>query len=169
MFWKKSKETDMKMPEQERHPYRFCHLYISETYKQILFVPFGKTSSPIYAELDSIIIDKWPCDFGNLQQNIVATLNKFSNTLEYKFGNLSSYNNSKAKSQQSFENDFIRFRIETDKSRPYTAHEAERIKVSATPTILDDTYQLIGCDHLIDTKIAQIVIDIFSACIKIRY
>jgi hypothetical protein len=145
MFWKKLKKTDLNILEQKRHPYRFCHLYISETYKQILFVPFGKTNSSLYAELDSIIIDKWPCDFGNLQQNILTTLDKFSNLSEYKFGNWPSYNNSKAKSQQSFENDFIRFRIETDKSKPYAAHEAERIKVSATPTSLDETYQLLAC------------------------
>lgn len=89
MFRKKSKENDLNKKEVDQHPYRFCHLYISETYNQILFVPFAKTNSAIstiYAELDSIIIDKWPCDFGHLEQNITATLNKFSNLTEYKFG-----------------------------------------------------------------------------------
>lgn len=170
MFWKKlPKENSIE--EIERHSYRFCYLYISEKYNQIVFVPFGKANNnvaKIYAELDSIITDKWPCDFGTLQQNIEATLDKFSKLSDYKFGNWPSFNNSKAKTQQSFASDYVQFRLETDKSKPYGSHEVERIKVTASPTSLDNNYNLIGCDHLLDTKIAQIVDDIFNACLKIR-
>ena len=44
----------------------------------------------------------------------------------------------------------------------------ERITVTARPTALDTNYSLVGAGHLLDTKIAQIVIDIAEACDKIR-
>ena len=83
-------------------------------------------------------------------------------------GKWPSFDCSKAKSQRSFETDYVTFRLETDLTRSYREHEVERIKVRAQPTILDNTYSLNGCGHLLDTKIAQIVLDIFEACLKIR-
>jgi hypothetical protein len=46
--------------------------------------------------------------------------------------------------------------------------EVERITVTASPTALDTNYALVGTGHLLDTKVAQIVIDIADACDKIR-
>jgi hypothetical protein len=71
-------------------------------------------------------------------------------------------------SQKSFESEYICLRLETDLSRGYGDGEVERIKVSAIPTSLIDSYSLIGYGHLFDTNVAQIVLDIFNACVKIR-
>jgi hypothetical protein len=150
------------------HPYRFCKLYISDKFKQILFTPFGKIENGMHAEVDSIIIDTWPCKFEDLQTNIEETLRRFSPKTVYVKGKWPSFDCSKAKSQRSFETDYVTFRLETDLTKNYGEHEVERIKVSAQPTILDNTYSLNGCGHLIDTKVAQIVLDIFEACLKIR-
>jgi len=162
MFWKK--KTQDKSSRQRR----FCDLYISDKYKQIIFVPYGKADSGLYAEVDNLIIDAWPCKFQDLQTNIEETLNRYLPSTVYVKSKWPSYENSKAKSQKSFESDYIRIRLETDLSRPYGDGEVERIEVSATPTPLDTTFSLVGCTHLLDTKVAQVVLDIFEACLKIQ-
>lgn len=167
MFWKKEKQLSMSETQSLSYPYRFCDLHISEKYKQILFVPFRKVSEGIYAEVGNLIIDSWPCKFADLQVNIEEALSRFSTTA-IRQEKWPSFQHSKAKSQQSFEADYIRLRLETDKSRSYKDGEVERIKVTARPTLLDNTYSLTGCAHLIDTKVAQVVIDIFEGCMKIR-
>ncbi len=166
MFWKKSKLIEQLRQPNLPYPYRTCTIYISEKFSQIIFVPLGKITLG-HAELENILTDSWPCDFGRLQSNIEETLNKYQEKAEYK-GIWYSYDNSKSKTQTSFETDYIHFNLETDLSRTYGEKERERIKVTARPTKLDNTYFLTGTSHLLDTKIAQIVCDIFDACVKIR-
>jgi hypothetical protein len=168
MFWKKNKQPTPDNEDYFPHPYRFCNLFISDKHKQILFVPYGQVDNGMYAEIDNIIVDNWPCKFEDLETNIEVTLKRFSNKITWIKGKWPSYDTSKAKSQQSYETDYISLRLETDRSRSYGDGEVERIKVTAQPTPLDDTYCLTGTGHLLDTKIAQIVIDILEACIKIR-
>ena len=150
------------------HPYRFCKLYISDKFKQILFTPFGQLENGMHAEVNNIIVDTWPCKFEDLQTNIEETLRRFSSNAVYIEGKWPSFDSSKAKSQRSFETDYIPFRLETDLTRNYGELEVERIKVSVQPTVLDNTFSLNGCGHLFETKVAQIVLDIFEACLKIR-
>ncbi len=168
MLWTKTIRTNSDKQINLPHPYRFCNLYISDKFKQILFTPFGGLENGMHAEVDNIIVDTWPCKFEDLQTNIEETLRRFSDKAIYVKGKWPSFDNSKAKSHRSFETDYITIRLETDLTRNYGEHEVERIKVSARPTSLDNTYTLNGCGHLIDTKVAQIVLDIFEACLKIR-
>ena len=168
MFWKKDKESNSVKEENSPYPYRFGDLYISDKYKQILFVPYGKVDNGTYAEVDNLIIDNWPCKFQDLETNLEAILKRFSAKTILVKGKWPSYDNSKAKTQKSYEADYIRLRLETDRSRSYGDGEVERIKVTAQPTSLDDTFHLSGTGHSLDTKVAQIVLDIFEACLKIR-
>jgi hypothetical protein len=156
------------------HPYRHCDIYISTKYKHILFVPFGHVRHGISAEHDNVISDTWPCDFGKLQENIEECLKRALvphveyDHFQYGRGNYPSYNHSKSKSENSFHADYVKLRVETDETRPHSKGEAERIKVTASPSPLEDTYVLTGIYHLMDTKVAQLVLDIFEACTKIR-
>lgn len=168
MFFIKNKEINRPKADDFPHPRRFCDLYISDKYKEILFVPWGKVDNGMYAEVDNLIIDVWPCKFQDLQQNIENVLKRYLSKTAYVKGKWPSLDNSQAKSQKSFESDYIRIRLETDTSRSYSDGEVERIKVSAQPTALDNTYSLTGCGHLLNTQVAQIVLDIFEACSKIR-
>jgi hypothetical protein len=122
----------------------------------------------MYTELDNLIIDNWPCKFQDLEINIEEVLRRSLAKAIYAKGNWPSFERSKAKSQKSYETDYIKLRLETDLSRSYGEGEVERVKVTARPTELDNTYSLTGCGHLLNTKVAQIVIDIFEACMKIR-
>jgi hypothetical protein len=169
MFWKKAKPSQPMQQINVPHLYRCCCLYISDKYKHIMFVPQGKADIGLFVEVDNIISDSWPCDFGKLQLNIEEALNRYLPSATYVKGNWPAYNNSKAKSQKSFEYDYIGIWLETDMSRTYGEREVERIKVSAQPSSLDITYSLIGYRHLLDTKVAQMVIDIFEGCSKIRF
>jgi hypothetical protein len=168
MFNRRKNSSIAEKDNHQSYPDRFCHLYISSKYKQILFVPYGKMGIGAHAEIDDIIVDTWPCDFGQLQANIEATLAKFAPAVNYVKGKWPSYEVSKAKSQRAYESDYIRCRLATDQSRPYGDGEAERITVTANPTSLDITYSLVGTSHLLNTGIAQIVVDIAAACDKIR-
>jgi hypothetical protein len=169
MFWKKSKLSHQTQQINLPNSYRCCCICISMKYNHILFVPQGKTDIGLYVELDNIVTDSWPCNFERLQLNIEDTLNKFQSSATYTKGNWPSYNKSNAKSQKSFEFDYISIWLETDLTKGYGEKEVERIKVSAQPSSLDNTYSLVGCRHLLDTKVAQMVIDIFEGCSKIRY
>jgi hypothetical protein len=166
--FKRAKNSVIQKDNHRSYPDRFCDLYISSKNNQILFVPYGKMDIGAYAEVDDIIADTWPCDFGKLQANIEATLGKFAPTVSYVKGKWPSYEASKAKSQHAYESDYIRLRLKTDQSRSYGDGEVERITVTASPTALDTNYALVGTGHLLDTKVAQIVIDIADACDKIR-
>lgn len=168
MFWKKDKQSNSVKQDNFSHPYRFCDIYISDKYKQILFVPYGKVDNGMYAEVDNLIIDSWPCKFQDLETNIEEVLRRFLPKTIYAKGEWPSFDKSKAKSKKSYESDYIRLRLETDTSRGYGDGEVERIKVTAQPTALDNTYSLTGCTHLLNTEIAQVVLDIFEACMKIR-
>ena len=167
MLWFKKSSNDVDRKIFLPYSYRFCKLYISDKFNQILFTPFGEIENG-HAEIDKIIIDNWPCKFEDLQKNIEETLNQFSKNGVYIKGKWPSFDCSKAKSHISFESDYVAIRLETDLKRNYGEHEAERINISAQPTVLDNTYSLNGSGHLIDTKVAQIVCDIFDACLKIR-
>ena len=168
MFWKRNKKSSSNTQSNFPHPYRFCDLYSSERFKEILFVPYGKIDIGAHAEVDNIIIDNWPCKFENLKNNIEETLNRFLQKTIWEKGKWPSFERSKAKSQKSYESDYVSIRLETDTNSGYGDGEVERIKVTARPTHLDTTYWLTGTGHLLDTKIAQIVLDIFEACSKIR-
>ena len=170
MFWKREKAAALHPIEEtiKQRPCRFCILYISERFKHIMFVPQGKIDIGIYAEIDDVISDVWPCEFGKLQENIEVTLNRHKDFTDYVKGNWPSYKNSKAKSQKSFETDYIAIHLRTDLSKDYGERELERIIVTAWPDPISNTYYITGTNHLYDTKIAQIVCDIFEACLKIR-
>lgn len=167
-MFKRTKKPGTEKDAHRSYPDRFCDLYISRKNNQILFVPYGKMDIGAYAEIDDIIIDTWPCDFGKLQANIEATLGKFAPAASFVKGKWPSYEASKATSQRAYESDYIRLRLQTDQSGSYGDGEVERITVTARPTALDTTYSLVGTGHLLDTKIAQIVVDIADACYKIR-
>ena len=149
--------------------YKLGHIYISEKYHQILFVPLGGiVEEGIRRELPDIIADKWPCDFGNLQINIEEMLNRFKPlNIEPGF-TWPAYEASLAKTRKSFEQDYLMLRLESDSKNPYGEGEAERINVRAQASRLETSYYLIGQEQLIDTELAQVVIDIFNACMKIR-
>jgi hypothetical protein len=156
------------------YPYRHCGVYISTKYKHIMFVPLGRIKNGMSAEHENVISDVWPCDFGKLRENIEEALDRalvaHSNfdPFKYRPGHYPSYDNSKAKSETSFRSEYVLLRVETDNAREYGQGEAERVKVIAHPTSLDTTYRLTGTYHLLDTKVAQLVLDIFEACMKIR-
>jgi hypothetical protein len=169
MFWKKSKLSQQSPQSNSPYSYRCCCLYISSKFNQIIFVPQGKADIGLYFELDNIVADTWPCNFERLQLNIEEALNKYQPLATYTKDNWPSYNKSNAKSQKSFELDYISIWLETDLTKGYGEKEVERIKVAAQPSSLDNTYSLVGCRHLLDTKVAQMVIDIFEGCSKIRY
>ena len=63
---------------ENKYPFRFCHLYISDRFKQIIFVPFCKNENGWYAEINDLIIDSWPCNFEILQHNIETILDRYS-------------------------------------------------------------------------------------------
>lgn len=157
-----------------RYPYRHSALYISEKYKEILFIPFGRVNGGLSAEHENTLSDTWPCDFGKLADNIREVLDRslvaHAGYDPHKYGraNYPSYNASKAKSERSFQTDYVLLRLETDTTRDYAKGEVERITVTAKPTSGDHTYCLTGVYHLIDTKVAQLVLDIYEACMKIR-
>jgi hypothetical protein len=153
MFWKKNKQSSSVKPENFPHPFRFCDLYISDKYKQILFVPYGQADNGTYAEVDNLIIDNWPCNSKDLETNIEEALRRFSPKATWVKGKWPSYDNSKAKSKKSYEVDYVRLTLETDRSRSYGDGEVERIKVTAQPTPLDNTYHLTGTTHLLTRKL----------------
>lgn len=181
MFWKKK----VKLPEplefglnsdekRERFPYRerYCWIHISSKYDEIVFVPMGKIDHWKFREQDSVIVKKWPLNIGELQNTIQLTLDQWLDSVpdvESSNENWHSFNRSKAKTQRSFQTDYVDIRLATDMAREYGQNEVERIIVEASPkNWTDDSYKLIGRDHLIETRIAQLIIDIFKACEKIR-
>jgi hypothetical protein len=168
MFWKKENKQTLSKDNHFPHPFRFCNLFISEKYHEFLFVPYGKVDNWAHVEVDNLIIDTWPCKFQDLQSNIEEVLKRYLPKTEYIKGKWPSFEKSKAKSKKSFETDYIRIRLETDLSQSYGDGEVERIKVSAQPSVLDNTFSLVGSTHLLDTQVAQIVIDILEACMKLR-
>ncbi len=153
-----------------KYPLRACNVYISEKYQQILFVPFGKAETGLHIEQENIITDTWPCKFQDLQINIEEALNRYQPLVPYDKDNhvWRTFDLSKAKTRRSFETDYISIHLSTDTTKEYGSQEKERIRVSAEPTLLENTYSLTGCSHLNDTRIAQITLDIYNACIKIR-
>ena len=161
----------MQSPKKENffpYPDRYCWLFISAKFKHILFVPLGRIDIGAHVELDNLLSDDWPCNIGKLQSNIEETLNRYLPSTVHVKGQWPSYNNSKAKSQRSFEFDYISIWVATDNSKGYRGGEAERIKISCYPTSLE-TYSLVGIRHLVDTQVAQMVIDIFEGSSKIKY
>ena len=168
MFWKRDNKQASANNNHFPHPYRICDICISEKYHEILFVPYGKVENGMHAEVDNLIIAKWPCKFEDLQLNIEEILRRYLSQTTYVKGKWPSFEKSKAKSQKSYETDYVRIRLGTDLSSSYGDGEVERIKVNAQPTLLDNTFSLVGCTHLLDTKVAQVVLDIYEACMKIR-
>ncbi|MBO6514965.1 MAG: hypothetical protein JJ975_00255 [Bacteroidia bacterium] len=182
MFWKRKREftgegdaefdelTHRK--EREIDQVRQCTLFISSKYKEIIFVPIGEVESFMHRELDSVVVKPWPMSIGELQEEIENTLNKYQNRVaDLPPSNQTWYslNASKAKSQRSFKVDYIDVNLFTDTHRPYGEGEVERIRVDAAPKDrLQNSYVLTGVSHLLETGVAQTVIDIFNACEKIR-
>ncbi|MGN6492869.1 MAG: hypothetical protein ACTHLE_12795 [Agriterribacter sp.] len=149
--------------------YKLARIYISEKYKEILFVPMGGVvHEGMRKELLDIKKDHWPCDFGNLQKNIEEMLNKYEPINPVHEVAWPAFEASAAKTKKSFDLDYIMLRLESDTKNPYSDGEAERINVRAQPGRLETGYYLIGQEQLIDTELAQLVLDIFNACIKIR-
>lgn len=181
MFWKKKIKVSeplyfeaAKNEYREAFPYpeRHCWLYISDKYKEVLFVPMGKIDQWKSKELDSIIVGEWPMSIGDLQKNIIQTLDKWQDPVENvepSIENWHSFNISKARSQKSFKVDYVQISLTTDMEREYGQSEVERIVVKASPfDWTEDRYNLIGKSHLLETQVSQVVIDIYKACDKIR-
>ncbi|MBK7441433.1 MAG: hypothetical protein IPI65_07865 [Bacteroidetes bacterium] len=150
---------------------RRCWLFISSKFKEILFVPVGKDKIS-FNELDSIIIKQWPLKIEELQDCIQLTLDKFVQNVEDQpptNENWYSLKNSKAKTQQSFKIEYVQIELKTDMEKEYGPKEVERILINAGPfDNLKTRYKLIGKSHLIDTEVAEVVVEIFNACEKIR-
>lgn len=181
MFWKNKNKISEPLKfeanvegNREAFPYleRHCWLYISSKYNEILFVPMGKIDPWKSRELDSIVVKKWPLNIGGLQEAIQETLDKWTDPVEDikpSNNNWHSFNKSKAKTQRSFHVDYVQMSLTTDMEREYGQGEVERIVIKASPkNWLEDNYKLIGWNHLLHTQVAQVVIDIFNACEKIR-
>jgi len=180
MFWNKknikpvgeSVETNGSS-KVEHFPFieRRCCLFISSKFKEILFVPVGKDKIS-FNELDSIIIKQWPLKIEELQDCIQLTLDKFVQNVEDQpptNENWYSLKNSKAKTQQSFKIEYVQIELKTDMEKEYGPKEVERILINAGPfDNLKTRYKLIGKSHLIDTEVAEVVVEIFNACEKIR-
>jgi hypothetical protein len=153
-------------PANSKLRYKLARIYISEKYKEILFVPMGGDS--IKKELLDIKKDSWPSDFGKLQKNIEEMLIKYEPNEPKHEVVWPAYEASVAKTRKSFDQDYIILRLESDTKNPYSDGEAERINVRAQASRLETSYYLVGQERLIDTELAQLVIDIFNACLKIR-
>ncbi len=181
-MFRKSKNKRPEPPVLESHemrnkeafpfPERQCWLYISSKYKEVLFVPMGKIDKWKSRELNSVVSKQWPVNIGDLQDLIQETLDKWTDPVEDtepSNDNWYSYNASKAKTRKSFEVEYVQMRLTTDMEREYGHGEVERIIIKASPkNWLDDNYKLVGKNHLMETQVAQVVIDVFSACEKIR-
>lgn len=181
MFWKNKNKISEPLEfehsvekKREAFPYqeRHCWLYISSKYNEILFVPMGKIDPWKSRELDSIVVKDWPINIGELQDMIQETLDKWTDPvadIKPSNDNWHSFNSSKAKTQKSFQVEYVKMSLTTDLEREYGQGEVERILVKASPkNWTDDNYKLVGKNHLIETQVAQVVIDIFNACEKIR-
>jgi hypothetical protein len=179
MFWKNNKSKPLEFGSEEKkkresfpYPERQCWLYISSKYKEILFVPMGKVDAWKTSELDSIIIKEWPLNIGDLQEAIQLTFDRWLESVpdtNPSNENWHSFNKSKAKTQRSFRVDYVQMSLTTDLEREYGEGEVERILVEAYPkNWFEDNYKLVGKNHLMETQVAQVVIDIFKACEKIR-
>lgn len=176
MLWKKKKietpEINSENTHPTKYPFRYCNIYISNRYNEILFVPIGKVDDWMYQELNSVIVKDWPLNIDELQNCIVETLNKWKESTErLKPDNNRwySFNSSKSKSQHSFKVDYVQISITTDMENEYGPEEVERIIIKASPKDWQkDSYKLIGREHLLETKVAQVLIDIFKACVDIR-
>jgi hypothetical protein len=181
MLWKKKikiseplkfeSETN-ELREDFPYPERYCWLYISEKFNEILFVPMGKIDDWKSRELDSVIVKDWPINIGELQKCILEALDKWQDPVpdtKPNNENWHSLNNSKAKTQRSYVVDYVHVRLTTDMKRKYGQGEVERITVEAAPKDwTEDSYNLMGCNHLSETQVAQVVLDIHKACEKIR-
>ena len=123
-------------------------------------------------ELDTIVVKEWPLNIGELQDTIQETLDKWIDPVDDikpSNDNWHSFNKSKAKTQNSFNVDYVQMCLTTDMGREYGQREVERIIIEASPKKWhEDNYKLIGRNHLMDTQVAQVVIDIYNACEKIR-
>jgi hypothetical protein len=181
MFWKKKNEIPEplhfelnKEGKRGRFPFpeRHCWLYISYKYTEILFVPMGKIDSWKSCELDSVVVKEWPMNIGELQHSIQETLDKWKDSVtdvNPSNDNWHSFKASKAKTQKSFQVDYVQVSLTTDMEREYAQDEVERILVKASPkNWQNDSYKLVGKNHLLETQVAQVVMDIFNACEKIR-
>lgn len=181
MFWK----NKSKLPEPLKfgnekdkkrapfpYPERYCWLYISSKYNEILFVPMGKIDPWRSCELDSVVAKEWPMNIGDLQETIQETLDKWEDQMpdiKPSNENWHSYNTSKAKTQRSFSVDYVQMSLTTDLESEYGQGEVERIVIKASPkNWSNDNYTLVGKKHLVETNVAQVVIDIVNACEKIR-
>jgi len=177
MFWKKNKREDLtpelekKSDKNTRYSERSCWIYLSERYNEILFVPIGYITPWQFRELDKVIIKKWPLNIGDLQECVNITLDNFEKKVDEidNNDNWFSYKKSKAKTQKSFNADYITFHLKTDFSRDYEDGEVERFNVKSSPRDWDkDRHYIMGTAHLIDTDIAQLILDINKDCQKIR-
>ena len=181
MFWKKRNHlselpvSHQKVETEEAvypYPERECWLYISSKYKEILFVPLGRVDKWHSRELDEVLVRDWPMNIGELQECIEQTLNNWKDPVPQQKvdkDHWPSFNSSKARTQHSFHVDYVQILLTTDLERSYQEGEVERILVKAAPFDWnDDNYLLIGRNHLIETQVAQVVLDIINACEKIR-
>tara|TARA_R100000935_G_scaffold3803_1_gene9470 strand:- start:1398 stop:1949 length:552 start_codon:yes stop_codon:yes gene_type:complete len=178
MFWNQKKKenptSELNEKSEQKTPYseKSCWIYLSEKYKEILFVPIGIMTEWTFRELDNVIVKEWPLKIGELQKCVNITLDNFKQNvteIENNNDNWFSFKNSKAKSQRSFNEDYIQFQLKTDFSREYADGEVERFNVKSSPRPWDkDRHYIIGTAHLVDTDIAQLILDINKDCQKIR-
>lgn len=150
------------------YPYKLARVYISELHKEILFVPMGRVSEGTYMETFDIIKDQWPCDFGEMEANLENTLSKYNPQMVRHEEFWPAYKASKAKTPKAFAEHYILLRLESDYKNSYGEGEAERINVRTQASPLETNYYLVAQKHLIDTDLAQAIIDMFEACMKIR-
>ena len=174
MFWRKKhiREIDISHLEAGIPIYRprSCKVKISSKYNQVLFIPFGKMESWITKELKFVITDNWPLDIATFQNHLGLTLDHYKSNLKDEEASNEiwySYKVSKAKSQHSFEVDYVSLIFESI-DKEYSDGEAEEIKVSAIPRKGLDYFSLTCQRHMVGIEVSQMAYDIFSACEKIR-
>jgi hypothetical protein len=151
---------------------RQCFVFISEKFSQIIFVPIGVLDKWRTCEIDSVISEDWPLQSEKIQENIIKTLNLFEeNVREYDEGLDKWYSLKKSKTDgiRSFQKNYRTFHLETDTERKYEEGEKERIIIK---TSVDEwgteKYQLVGKGHLIGNDISNLIIEMQSACEKIK-
>lgn len=153
------------------YPELLARIYISEKFKEILFVPMGcieDSFGSLFMETFDIISDTWPCDFGELQNNIEILLSSYKTSMPRHDTMWPAHQASRSKTRKAFSEHYILFHLRSDDKRLYYPGEGERIFVRTQASPLETTYYMVALESREGPKLAQAIVDMFDACMKIR-
>jgi hypothetical protein len=153
------------------YPELRARIYISEKYNQVLFVPMGcikDSFGSLFMETFDIKSDNWPCDFGDLEKNIEVLLRSYKSEIEKHDTLWPAQKASRAKTKKTFNESYILLTLNSDNHRLYEPGEGERIFVKTQASPLETTYYLVALESRKGSDLAQAIVDMFSACMKIR-